>query len=217
MRGRTRSSAKRVSPVTFAHASILGSDWPMTENLPGVMRSPLHAERRQLDGVEDLRVTGAAAEIAGQRHPHLVTARGGIVLEERLRGEENARGAVAALGGAELGEGLLEGMEPGPAGHALDRRDRLTLRLDGERQTRQRGLAVDEHGAGAALAQLAAVLGAREPEILAQDLEQRLVDGDDQLPRLAIDRECQLRLHPAALPWSRFRCLSSEESRIKEY
>src|SRR5262249_28006343 len=99
----------------------------------------------------------------------------------------------------ELGEGLLEGMEPAAAGHALDRRDRVTLRLDGESQTRQRGLAVDEHGAGAALPQLAAVLGAGKPEILAQDLEQCLVDGDDQLPRFAIDRECELRLHHAAL------------------
>src|SRR3989442_217660 len=32
MRGRKRSSAYFVSPVTFAHASILGSGRPMTEN-----------------------------------------------------------------------------------------------------------------------------------------------------------------------------------------
>src|SRR5215471_9441108 len=212
MRGRTRSSAKRVSPVTFAHASILGSDWPMTENLPGVMRSPLHAERRQLDRVEDLRVAGAAAEIAGQRHPHLVTARDGVAFEESFRGEEDARRAIAALGGAELGESLLQGMEVAAIGHTLDGLDGAPLRLDGQGQAGQHGLAVDEHGAGAALPELASMLGAREPEVFAQDLEERLVDADHQLPCLAIDRERELRLHGP--PSSRSLRLSLQESQI---
>ena len=50
--------------------------------------------------------------------------------------------------------------------------------LDGERQAREQRLAVDEHRAGAALAELAAVLRPGEAEVLAQDLEQRAVRRD---------------------------------------
>src|SRR6266542_5257172 len=71
----------------------------------------------QLHRVENLRVAGTAAEIAGQGDAHLVAARGGIVLEESLGSEENAWGAIAALGGAELREGLLKRMEPASVGH----------------------------------------------------------------------------------------------------
>jgi hypothetical protein len=56
------------------------------------------------------------------------------------------------------------------------------------------GQAVHQHGAGTALAQFAAVLGAGQVEVLAEDLEQALVDGDDHVPRFAIDGERELRL-----------------------
>src|SRR5256885_12948855 len=76
IRGRNRSSANRVMPVTFAVASTLRWALPTTWNpagfLPDAIQSlrrrlrvlPPHAGRRQLDCFVDLDVTGAAAEVA---------------------------------------------------------------------------------------------------------------------------------------------------------
>src|SRR2546425_9170801 len=161
MRGRKRSSAYFVSPVTFAHASILESGRPMTENscfsiegglapsesidrdgsgvVPIVVllatrgRLAAHAKGGELDGIEDLGVTGAAAEVAGQRLLDLGAGRHRVVLEEPLGREEDPRRAVAALGGAQLGEGLLEGMERAALGHAFYRGDRAPLHLHRQR------------------------------------------------------------------------------------
>ena len=80
-------------------------------------------------------------------------------------------------------------MEPARPGHALDGLDAAALALEAEHEAREHRLAVDEHGAGAALAELAAVLGAGQPEVLAQDLEQRLVRRERDLDRLAVHAE----------------------------
>src|SRR5258706_13988648 len=77
-------------------------------------------------------------------------------------------------------------MELGPAGHAFDGRDCAPIDLDREQQAAQLRLAVDEHGASAALTQLAAMFCARELHGFAQHLEQRLVHRQQQLAPLAI-------------------------------
>src|SRR5207245_6640343 len=107
--------------------------------------------------------------------------------------EQHARGAVAALGGTELDEGSLQRVQLRGRAQALDGRDRSALDLDGEEQAAQLRLAVDEHRAGAALAQLAAVLGAGEAEVFTQHLEQRLVAGKGQLDGVAVDAQAQLQ------------------------
>src|SRR6266850_137027 len=225
MRGRTRSSVKRVSPMTLPQASILGSGWPITlkrlviARLRRSLRTDFYICRRgasaglrrptvgevtprwpnsqsgQLDRIEDLRVTGAAAEVAGERFADPLARRRGIVGEQRLRGEEDSRRAVAALGGAQLGERLLQRVQPGAVGHALDGRDLALLEVGRQRDARQHRRAVDEHGAGAALPELAAVLGADEIEVLAQHFEERLVDGHEQLARFAVDAEADANVH----------------------
>ena len=55
-----------------------------------------------------------------------------------------------------------------------------------ELQAREDGLPVQEHRAGAALAQLAAVLRAAELEVLAQDLQERLLRHEGGLDGLAV-------------------------------
>src|SRR5207237_8735720 len=72
LRGNVGSSAKRVAPVTFATASTFRSALPMTLRA-AIQRFPrrlgllaAHARRRQLDGLVDLDVAGAAAEVAGE-------------------------------------------------------------------------------------------------------------------------------------------------------
>src|ERR671911_426159 len=98
MRGRTMSSTKSVCPVTFAAASTFSSGWPMTvrsfrvsSGTRGLRRS--HALGGQLDRLEDLQVPRAAAEVAGQRLGDLQARWRGLLAQQRLGNEQEARGA----------------------------------------------------------------------------------------------------------------------------
>src|ERR1041384_5872383 len=98
MRGRNRSSANFVAPVTLAVASTLRSALPTTAKAAvgrsggrgvllfrdAIQRLGLgrrwfaaHAGGRQLDGFVDLDVAGAAAQVARQRLPDVVPGGGG--------------------------------------------------------------------------------------------------------------------------------------------
>src|SRR5262249_16721976 len=77
-----------------------------------------------------------------------------------------------------------------------DGHDPAPLALEAEDETRENRPAVDENRAGSALAELAAVLRAREREVLPQDLEQRLVRRERAFDGLAVDVETDVRLVP---------------------
>src|SRR5712664_2121861 len=117
IRGKARSSANRVAPVTFATASTFRSALPMTRDglrVPiqrlsrGLRDFPPHPRRGELDRLIDLDVAGAAAEVAGERVLDLVPRRLRIVAQQRLGSEEERGRAVAALRGAQVGERLLQ-------------------------------------------------------------------------------------------------------------
>src|SRR5438093_10862719 len=98
------------------------------------------------------------------------------------------------------------------AAETFDRFHRAALALGGQHQAGKLRRAVDQHRAGAALAQLAAVLGAGEAKVLAQHLEQRLVAGDGQLDGFAVN--CQAELQAARhIDWepNKSRLLYSED------
>src|SRR5256885_9610722 len=204
MRGRNRSSANLVVPVTFAVASTFRSAFPTTRKagLPDAIhalrcwlgRLAAHAGRGQLHGLVDLDVARAAAEVARQRLLDVVPAGAGVPREQGLGSEQERRGAIAALRRAELGEGVLQGVQLAAAGHSFDRAHAPSRTGEAEHQTREYGGVVDEHGARAALTQLAAVLGAREAQVLAQHLEQRLVRREGHLDGIAVHVERDLRL-----------------------
>src|SRR5204863_3877097 len=78
--------------------------------------------------------------------------------------------------------------------HPLDRPHAPSRAGEAEDQAGEHGCAVDEHGAGAALTQLAAVLGAREAQVLPQHLEQGLVRREGHLDGLAVHVERDLGL-----------------------
>src|SRR3989442_6331117 len=230
MRGRNRSSANRVTPVTFAVASTLRSAFPTTRRavgrsggravcgsavfptagppdrltvfLPDAIQGlrcrlrilAAQASGCQLDGFVDLDVAGAAAEVARQRLFDLVTRRTRARRQERLGGEEKRRCAIAALCRAQLGERFLERMERPTLRHALDRLDPVAGAGEAEHETGEDRYAIDEHGAGTALAQLAAVFRAREPQVLPQHLEQGLVRCEGDLDGFAIQLQRDLHL-----------------------
>src|SRR5688572_31278412 len=184
MRGSTISSAKRVSPVTLARPSTRRRGLPMT--------FMVHPPGGFLDRFEYLLVPGAAAQIAGDRLADRLARRGRVALEERLGRHQAAGRAVAALGGPEVGEGRLQGMEPGAARQAFDRLDAAALAFEHQHDAGELRLAVHQHGAGAALAELAAVLGAGQPEVFPQHLEQGLVRRDRSREGLAVHRQREL-------------------------
>ena len=107
-------------------------------------------------------------------------------VEQRLRGHQDAGRAVPALRRAEIREALLEGMETAVFDQPLDGRDLPSARLGGEHQAGEHGLPVDENRARAALTELAAVLRARELQVLAQHLEERLVVVGEDVDGLAV-------------------------------
>src|SRR5207249_1996466 len=207
MRGRNRSSANRVAPVTLAVASTLRIALPTTRNgvpdrptaavsltaaflrvpIQGLPRRlgllPPHARRGQFHGLVDLHVSRVAAQVARQRLLDLVARRLGVLGEQRFGGEQERGGAVAALRRAQLGERVLERMELPAHRHPLDGLHAPPGAREAEHEAGEDRLAVHQHGAGTALAQLTAVLRAGEPEVLAQHFKQRLVRREGDLDR----------------------------------
>ncbi len=59
------------------------------------------------------------------------------------------------------------------AAQSLDGRNRMPLAFDCKRQAAIDRLAIHQHGAGATLAHVAARLGARQREVVAERIEQR--------------------------------------------
>src|SRR5439155_20764032 len=134
-RGRLRSSANRVTSVTFSVASDLrwavpttrGAEAFLPDAIQGLRRRlrvvSAHASRRQLDGFVDLDVTGAAAEVARERLLDRVARRTRARREECLGCEKERRCAIAASCRAQLGDRFLKGMKRAARRHPLDRLD----------------------------------------------------------------------------------------------
>src|SRR5436190_14511075 len=189
MRGSTMSSAKRVAPVTLARPST------RRRGLPTMFIT--HPQRTFGDRFLDLLVAGAAAQISRDRFLDALARRARLARKQRLRRHQDARRAVAALRRAEVGKGRLQRIELGAAAETFDGVDRLAFALERKHQAGELGFAIDEHCAGAALAELAAVLGAGEAEVFAQHLEQRLVRRERSVVRLAVGRKW--KVHPRHL------------------
>jgi hypothetical protein len=117
-----------------------------------------------------------------------------MFVEERLRRDEKSRRAVSALGGAQVGKGDLQRMQPSIARQSFDGRDGPAGALDAEHETGQHRQAVEEHRAGAALAELASVLRPAEIQVLTKHFEQRLVRREGDLERLAVHRQVDVRV-----------------------
>src|SRR3989454_5105040 len=156
------------------------------------------ARRRQFHRLVDLDVAGTAAEVARQGLLDLVATGAWGIGEERVGGEEEGWGAVAALGGAQRREGFLQRVQLAALRQPFHRLHPAALAREAQHHARQHGRAVEQHRARPAFAQFAPVLRAREGEILPQHLEQRLVRSEGDLDRLAVqlERDLCLRVGP---------------------
>ena len=107
--------------------------------------------------IDDRAIAGAAADIALERMRQVGLVR---LVERPRRRHHHAGGAVAALEGLRVVEGLLHGMQLAVLGEALDGGDLAALAAEGGHQAGVERLAVEPHRAGAAVAGIAALLDA---------------------------------------------------------
>src|SRR6185436_16888606 len=107
--GSAMSSTKRPRPRRIAGSSMRLTDVPMF--LEPMSALPSQAPRRQHSGVDDARVTSAAAQVAGDRVAHLLFGRVGRLAQEGGQGGEHAGGAEPALQAVLFPERLLQRTE----------------------------------------------------------------------------------------------------------
>ena len=139
-----------------------------------------------LDGVDDVLIAGAAAEIAGDAFANLAIGRRRVVVQERHRRHDHARRAVAALKAVLFPEPGLDRMQIAVLCQPLDGRDLRPAGLDREDRARLRAAAVDDHRAGAALAGVAADVRAGQAQLLAQEVHQQQPGFNVRLADLAV-------------------------------
>ena len=146
--------------------------------------------RREANGVEDLRVAGAAAEVAGERLADLVVVRARRSPQQVDRGHDQSRRAEAALHGAGLDERLLDrGAARSPSASpstvttscpsACAASTRHAQTSVPSRSTEQ-----EPHSPCSQ-----AFFEPGKPEALAQRVEQALARPDVRLALLAVDRQ----------------------------
>ncbi len=121
----------------------------------GILDIGLAVER-----VLDRAITGAAAEIALERCAEILALR----LIKRRAGENHARGAEPALKRLRIEKRLLHRMRSAIGRKAFDGRDGMTIGAEGGDQATVHRLAIDQDGAGAAVAGVASLLDAEMPE-----------------------------------------------------
>ena len=157
-----------------------------------------------MDGVEDLLVPRAAAEVSGQRLADLVVGRIGNPAEELGRRDDESRSAEAALDGTRVGERLLHGVELSVLAQILDGDDLVAVGLGGEDEAGTDQCLVKKDRARAALPLLTRVLRAGQVEPIAECRQQAFPRPDVRFPPLPVDcyRDLQARHLSSARPVS---------------
>ena len=117
----------------------------------------------------------APAEIAGESLFDLFQRRVRRLAENGARGHDHAVRAIAALSGLFGDEGGLQGARSFRRSQTFERGDGAARHLFDGRGARAHGLAIDQHRAGAALAEPATELCAVQCERITKYVEERLV------------------------------------------
>src|SRR5439155_3334454 len=164
-------------------------------------------------GIADARVGSAAANI-GHRVVDILVARIRILIEQRCRGHDLSRLAIAALRYVELCPGLLHRMRARRR-KSFDGDDFVAGldRADGDR-ARAHHVAVDVHRARAALRDAAAVFRPGEADVFANYPQQRRIGPHLHVTDFAVDIElCHVPPRTVVCPVAVF-LGGSEETRL---
>src|ERR1700733_4653535 len=120
----------------------------------------------------DLRVSRAAADVAAHPLADLLIGRRMALTDAAHSGHDLAGGTEAALERVLVDKRLLDRMKPAVRGQPLDGSDLPPVCAGGQHHAGVHALTVQQDRAGPALAPVAALLGARQPEMLTQKVEQ---------------------------------------------
>ena len=156
------------------------------------------------DGFDDAWIGAAPAQIAAHSLTDLGIGCGGLFVFQQGHCRHDLPGrAVAALKAVMLDEGFLDRMEGFRCPKTLDRGDLGVLVHYRQGQAGIDAAAIHQNGAGAALAFVAALLGAGQPQTVPQGVKQGHARFDTQMVAFAVDgqRDRHGRIqpsHPAA-------------------
>ena len=137
-----------------------------------------------LNGVDDVLIAGAAAEIAGNAFADLALGGRRVVVEQVDAGHDHAGRAESALQAVLLPEALLQRVQFAVRGQPLDGRHLAAVGLHRKHRAGLRAAAVDEHGARAALARVAADVRAGQVQLFAQEVHEQRARFDLAFLRL---------------------------------
>ena len=152
---------------------------------PGFPDRACGAEDRRHDWV----VAGAAADVARQHVAHFRFRWVRVAAEEVGGRHQDAGGAEAALQGVMPPEGLLEDAKLALSGETFDCAHRSAVALDRELRAAAYGPSVDQHGAGAAHAVLAADVRAVQAQLVTQEIREQPARLRLTAPGLAVHFE----------------------------
>jgi len=130
----------------------------------------------------------------------LLDARQLARLQKRVHREQHAGRAEAALKSRMAREGVLEPFELGSLGQPLDGQHLAPLGVSREEATGRDRSSVYQHGARPAGLHVAGPFRAREPQSIAEEVEQQLLRLD--LPRYLAAVDSKLELHAGGMPSS---------------
>src|SRR6202521_4354677 len=133
---------------------FLPSPWNLRYRFPLVP----DFEHRGFNGLENLKIARAPAQISRDRFADLIAAGVRIPIQQSLRGDQNCRRAIAALRRSQIGKGILQWMKIPIFSEAFDGQYLPSATFECQHEAGEHGLAVEKNGASAAFSQLTAVL-----------------------------------------------------------
>src|SRR5215210_3491299 len=176
-------SVQLALPVTRARSSLRGTPPPTNFSGAWVTCAPPLGRRvlghlvpvllDELDGLHDVLVACAAAQVPFQAIPYLLLRRVGILSQQADGGHDHAWRAVAALETVRLVESLLHRMPQAVLRDAPDGGDLVPVGLHRKDRARLDRLTVDVDRAGPATGRVAPRVHAPDPKVLPEMMEQQ--------------------------------------------
>src|SRR5882672_6558631 len=139
-------------PTAILHGTIFTPSIEMSLRMLTMIPSLGKIRCRFFDRSDDIAVTGAAAELAGNRFFDLLVGRPAALAEQPVSRHQHTRRAIAALHRVVLPKCFLQGVQSFVLRQTFDRNDFVAVRLYGENHARFHCRAVPHHSARTAAA-----------------------------------------------------------------